>query len=202
VRVGGLLALLAGATLLATLLVRGRPQEPLPVIAVLPDFTLTEASGRAVSRADLLGAPWVADLIFTSCGGVCPAMTGEMKRLQGQTAGSPSLRLVSITVDPETDTPSRLTEYAARFEADRSRWLFLTGDTAAIRKLATEGLLLPVMDGDRERGDDAFVHSPRFVLVDGQARVRGTYDSRDPEAMLRLRGDVHGLLAEEGAAGS
>jgi len=201
-RVAGLLVLVAGAALAASRLAPSRQAEPLPVIAEIPDFALTEASGRSVSRADLLGTPWIADLIFTSCGGICPTMTREMKTLQTQTADLAELRLVSISVDPATDTPVRLTEYAARFGADRSRWLFLTGDNAAIRKLAQEGLLLPVADGNPERGDDAVLHSPRFVLVDAQGRVRGSYDTRDPEAMLRLRGDLRRLVEQDPNAAS
>ena len=201
-RLVGLLVLIAGVALAASRLLPGRSAEPLPVIAELPDFALVEASGRPVSRADLLGTPWVADLIFTSCAGICPVMTREMKTLQSQTADLDRLRLVSISVDPETDTPARLSEYAERFGADRSRWLFLTGDNGVIRKLAQEGLLLPVADGNPERGDDAVIHSPRFVLVDARARVRGTYDSRDPEAMLRLRGDLRQLVEQEHGATS
>jgi protein SCO1/2 len=196
VRIGALLVLFAAAAFLVARLVPSRSVEPLPVISELPPFTLTEASGKPVSLADLRGQPWVADLIFTSCGGICPAMTQEMARLQKQTADVPNVRLVSISVDPETDTPERLTEYAMRFGADRERWLFLTGDGAAIQKLAQEGLLLPTAKGDEARGDEAVIHSPRFVLIDSQARVRGTYDMRDAEAMQRLRIDLRRLLEE------
>lgn len=166
------------------------------MIATLPDFRLVEASGRAVTRADLAGSPFVADLIFTSCGGICPVMTQEMARLQKQTADLPALRLVSISVDPETDTPERLAEYAGRFGADPARWIFLTGDSDQIRRLAAEGFLLAVADGDPSKGDEAILHSPRFVLVDAESRVRGTYDVRDAEAMLRLRGDLRRLTDE------
>ncbi|HZR79652.1 MAG TPA: SCO family protein [Candidatus Binatia bacterium] len=200
VRIAGLLLVLAAAGVLAAKLLPGDRDEPLPVIAEIPEFRLIEASGRPVTRADLAGKPWVADLIFTSCSGICPAMTQEMSRLAKHTADVPDLRLVSITVDPARDTPEKLTEYAARFGADRSRWLFLTGDDAVIRKLAREGLLLPVAEGDPSQGDEAILHSPRFALIDGRGRVRGSYDMRDAEAMLRLRGDVRRLVEEPSAA--
>jgi protein SCO1/2 len=79
-----------------------------------------------------------------------------------------------------------LRDYAARFTDDRSGWLFLTGDQASIRRVASEGFLLPVQDGDRARGDEAILHSSRFVLVDSVGRVRGTYEVNDPEAMLAI----------------
>ncbi|MBY0275095.1 SCO family protein [Candidatus Binatia bacterium] len=169
--------------------------EDLPVLAAVPDFTLTEASGRTVTRQDLAGHPYVVDLVFTHCGGICPTMSAAMSRLVGSTSTLPDLRFVSISVDPKNDTPEVLTAYAERFQADRTRWLFLTGDEKAIRELAIGGLKQPLADGDPAQGEDAILHSQRFVLVDAQSQVRGTYDVRDPEAMLRLRSDLERLNA-------
>jgi protein SCO1/2 len=174
-------------------------EEALPVIATVPDFSLTEASGRTVTRQDLAGRPWVADLIFTQCGGICPIMTESMSRLVASSADLPQVRFVSVSVDPERDTPEVLTAYADRVKADRARWLFLTGDEAAVRSLAVQGLKLPVADGDPTQGEDEILHSQRFVLIDAQSRVRGTYDVRDQEAMFKLRGDLE-RLAEADAA--
>ena len=124
---------------------------------------------------------------------MCPRMTKEMATLRKSVADVPDVRFVSFSVDPETDTPAVLREYAARFTEDRSGWLFLTGDQASIRRVAAEGFLLPVQDGEVARGDEAIVHSSRFVLVDSDGRVRGTYEVNDAEAMLALRGDLRRL---------
>ncbi len=194
--VGLLLAIAGGASLWVSSIVRDRDADTLPVLATVPDFALIEASGRKVTRADLAGAPWVADLVFTHCAGACPLMSAEMARLVSQTASMPEVRFVSISVDPERDTPEVLTRYAERYGADRTRWLFLTGDEQEIRRLALEGLKLPLADGDPSRGEDEILHSQRFVLVDAQSRIRGAYDVRDQEAMFRLRGDLR-RLAEE-----
>lgn len=196
---GALFVVAAGASLWFALGARSAAEE-LPVIATVPDFSLTEASGRTVSRQDLAGRPWVADLVYTKCSGICPAMTAAMSRLVKSSGGLPDVRFVSISVDPANDTPAALTAYAERFQADRSRWLFLTGDEHAIRRLAVEGLKLPLADGDPSQGDDAILHSQRFVLIDGQSRVRATYDVRDQEAMFQLRTDLQ-RLTEAGAAG-
>lgn len=169
--------------------------EELPVLATVPDFALTEASGRTVTRQDLAGRPWVADLVFTHCAGICPIMTAAMSRLVQSSAALPDVRFVSISVDPENDTPEVLGAYAERFGADRTRWLFLTGEQEAIRKLVIGGLKLPLADGDPAQGEDAILHSQRFVLIDAQGQVRGTYDVRDQEGLLRLRGDLEQLAA-------
>jgi cytochrome oxidase Cu insertion factor (SCO1/SenC/PrrC family) len=190
-----LVAALVGVIWLATATLQ-RAEAPLPVLAEVPEFSLTEASGEQVALADLRGKPWVADLIFTSCAGVCPRMTKEMATLRKSVADVPGVRFVSFSVDPATDTPEVLRAYAARFTDDRSGWLFLTGDDATIRRVAAEGFLLPVQDGDTARGDEAVLHSSRFVLVDAAGRVRGTYEVNDPEAMLALRGDLRRLRDE------
>lgn len=197
---GVLFAVAAGASLWFAIRASSVAEEALPVLATVPDFSLTEASGRTVTRQDLLGSPWVADLVFTQCGGICPIMTASMSRLVASSSDLPQVRFVSVSVDPERDTPAVLTTYAERFNADRSRWLFLTGEERAIRSLAVEGLKLPVADGDPAQGEDEILHSQRFVLIDAQSRVRGTYDVRDQEAMFKLRGDLERLaLADAGS---
>lgn len=197
-RTGIVVGVLLGVAALASVMFALRAQEAdqeLPVLAAVPDFALTEASGRTVTRQDLAGRPWVADLVFTNCGGICPLMSASMARLVQNSSDLSDARFVSISVDPERDTPETLTAYAERFKADRERWFFLTGDKEAVRNLAVGGLKLPVADGDPSQGEDEILHSQRFVLIDAQSQVRGTYDVRDQEAMFRLRGDLERLAS-------
>ena len=186
------LVTVAGLAVFAALL-GGRTREPLPVLAVVPDFALVDTAGQPFSQEQLLGNPYVVDLIFTHCAAICPRMTSAMHKLEEETRSVKGLKFVSISVDPERDTPEVLDAYATRFGANRDRWFFLTGDKPEIWRLASEGLLLPLLEGDEELGDDEIIHSQYFVLVDGAARIRGVYDMRDAEAMLRLRGDVRNL---------
>jgi protein SCO1 len=118
----------------------------LPIYGAVPDFALTDQTGRPVRKADLEGNVWVASFIFTSCPDECPLMTAEMAQLQSDLAHVPDLRLVSITVDPEHDIPAVLSHYAERFNADPARWLFLTGDKRAIYRLVRDGFRLGLVD--------------------------------------------------------
>ncbi len=118
----------------------------LPIYGAVPDFALTDQTGHPVRRADLEGKTWVASFIFTSCPDECPLMTGEMAQLQSDLAQVPDFRLVSISVDPERDDPTVLSEYADRFHADPKRWLFLTGDRRAIYRLVRDGFRLGIVD--------------------------------------------------------
>jgi cytochrome oxidase Cu insertion factor (SCO1/SenC/PrrC family) len=110
----------------------------------VPEFSLTERSGRLVEASNLQGKVWIADFIYTHCTDTCPLQSAQMARLQTEYRDTPDLRLVSITVDPGRDTPQVLARYAARFGADPARWLFLTGEKGAIFRLAREGFRLGV----------------------------------------------------------
>lgn len=169
----------------------------------VPDFSLVERSGRPVTRADLERKVWIATFFYTRCRDTCPLQMAEMARLQAALDDRDGVRLVAISVDPDYDTPAVLSRYAERFHADPDRWLFLTGRRDETRRLAQEGFRLsavraePVLDTSGEY-DPLILHSSRFVLVDGQARIRGYYESTDPEAVRRLREDLHRLLQERG----
>lgn len=121
-----------------------RDLEGLQVFGTLPDFSLIDQGRRPVTLADLRGKVWIANFIYTYCTDTCPLQSARLSKLQDDFAGERDLRLVSITVDPERDTPKVLTEYAARYGADPERWLFLTGEKQAIYALAQQGFYLSV----------------------------------------------------------
>jgi cytochrome oxidase Cu insertion factor (SCO1/SenC/PrrC family) len=184
-------ALLAATLVLVGLLAlraRSAGGPPPPVLGDLPDFTLRDRDGRTVTRADLLGRPWIAGFIFTRCRGACPRITARMVRLGEEWRGMP--RRVSFSVDPDYDTPAVLAEYARGMGADDPNWLFLTGERAAIHALVRRGFLLAVEAEGSTNSDEPIVHSSRLALVDAEGRLRGTYDSFDEEAMTRLRRDA------------
>ncbi|MBI3724972.1 DUF420 domain-containing protein [bacterium] len=153
----------------------GKGAVPLPVIA---DFSLTERSGRPVSLASLRGRPWIAGFAFTRCGGPCPKLTGEMRKLQDSLAGT-DVSLVTFTVDPEFDTPRVLSEYADQFGADKERWLFLTGDERAVKKLVSESFFLPMEKDPNARPSERITHSTKLALVDREGRLLNYFETDD-----------------------
>lgn len=190
--------------------------EKLDVYGRVPDFSLTERSGRQIGLANLLGKVWIANFIYTQCTETCPIQTAQLARLQAEFAGEEDLRLVSITVDPQRDTPGALSRYAERYGAHPGRWLFLTGDKRAIYRLAKEGFSLGVVDPDDQAqtsrhlpllgptpalathgSKGLIIHSARLVLVDRQARIRAYHLPNDEQSLQRLRHNVTVLLREK-----
>src|SRR6185295_798561 len=161
----------------------------------VPDFSLIERSGARITLADLHGKIWIADFIYTQCTDTCSWQTADIATLQERWTNENDLRLVSISLDPEHDTPSILTRFAAQFHANGQRWLFLTGNIKQIDRLVEDGFALPASAvAGRPGAAPTIIHSPRFVLIDRDGLIRGSYDSRDRQSMQRLNTDVANLL--------
>lgn len=168
---------------LAIALVLNRVQTrtpPRPILAQVADFTLTNQFGQVVTVAGLRGKVWVADIIFSRCAGPCPRMTRQMRSLQDALTPTNAVKLLTLTTDPEFDTPAVLHKYADRFNADPDRWLFLTGTKSQIAALAIDSLKLTAIEKkpeERTDADDLFIHSTIFVVLDKQARLRGVFET-------------------------
>lgn len=156
-----------------------RDPDDLPVINRLDDFSMVDQLGRVVRRDDLLGQVWLADVIFTRCPGPCAKMTSRMADLQASIPPEWPVKLVSLTTDPEHDTPEVLNRYATRFQADAERWSFLRASKPDLVDLAVNNLKLVVLDKEeaRESPNDLFIHSTTLALVDKRGRLRGAFES-------------------------
>jgi protein SCO1/2 len=176
------------------------PSQELRKISVVPPFALTERSGRTITNRDLAGKIWVADFIYTTCPGPCPIITAGMVKIQDAVAGDPQVQLVSFTVDPETDTPAVLAQYADKFGADPNRWWFLTGPEKPLFDLIQNGFLQIVQDNSGQppqEGQYKVSHSTYLVLVDGDGNIRGFYDGVGADRRADLLRDIKILEKEE-----
>ena len=179
-------------------------QVSLPVLNPIADFTLTNQAGAVVTLADLTNHIWVADIIFTRCPGPCPRMSRQMKSLQDLIPATSAAKLVTLTTDPEFDTPPVMAKYAERNLADTNRWMFLTGAKREIAGLAAGSLKLgsqPVPPPDRKSEFDMFIHTTIFVMVDKHAHLRGIFETGGegvdwPAVQLRLLAAIAQLEKE------
>jgi protein SCO1/2 len=158
---GLILGFLALAYLLSVVEFGQTHHKPLPVIGAVADFAL-------------------ADIIFTRCAGPCPEMTRKMSLLQSVLPKDSAAKIVTLTTDPDYDSPDVMKKYGERFGADFSRWTFLTGTKPEIGGLAANGLKLsavPVKPADQQNAADLFIHTTIFVVVDKHARLRGSFET-------------------------
>lgn len=160
------------------------------------EFRLTNQLGAEVTLASLRGRPWVGNVIFTRCPGPCASLTRLMSQVQAELADLPEVRLVSLTSDPEFDTPGVLAEYGRKYQADSGRWWFLTGPAAEVRRMAVQDLLLVVVEKEEEERavpEDLFIHSTLLVVVDGEGRLRASVEGLEPGARDKVVAAVREL---------
>ncbi len=172
---------LIGLGVFVSILQHARQQKmDLPVIGPVADFTLTNQDGQVSTLADFTNHVWLADIIFTRCAGPCPRLTMQMKSLQDKLPAGDSARFVTLTTDPDFDTPEVLKKVGQHYGADFSRWTFLTGTKSEIAALASGSLKLsavPVKLEDQKSIADLFIHTTIFVIVDKHAQLRGFFET-------------------------
>ncbi len=187
-------ALLAG---LAYFII-AQPVQVLPRIRLAPAFSFVDQSGTRLTSEDLRGSFTLYDFSYTSCPPPCGHLDDTMRTVQDRLGevdlGDISVRLVTISVDPQHDTPDRLADYARRVGADPDVWTFVT---------STDPKLLKTIVGSgfgayyEPKDDGTIALDPKFVLVDGAGTIRGEYryllEPPDPDRILRHLG----VLADE-----
>lgn len=166
----------------------------------VPAFTLVGTDGKPFDSAALAGKVWAASFVFTTCKNSCPMLSAQMKRLSKSLPEGDGFALLSITVDPDKDTPKALGDYAKALGVDDPRWSFLTGKKAVLKTLIQDGFKLAAEPGDEvldERGHPDILHSSKLVLVDGKGDIRGYYDGLLGSSVEAVRRDAL-RLAKEG----
>jgi enediyne biosynthesis protein E4 len=174
-----------------------RPATP-PVLGQVRDFALTDQDGTPVTVSRYYSRVWVANFIFTECLATCPQQTAKLaelgQRLQAE-LDSGRMRFVSVTVDPERDSPDVLKRYASDRQIKTATWDFLTGSRDALWTLSKEGFKLPVQTNPDQTAMP-ILHSSQMVLIDQQGAIRGYYEALTSDGMARLERDLRIVLQE------
>ncbi|SHL86564.1 protein SCO1/2 [Chitinophaga jiangningensis] len=171
--------------------------EKLPVLGTaghtVPGFSFTDQEGNTRTQADVKGKIYVAEYFFTTCTGICPKMNANMEKVYKEYKDKPDFLILSHTVDPEHDSVPVLKTYAAKHGADSKNWWFLTGDKKQLYRLARQGYLV---DDGTPGGDEDFVHTQWFALVDKVGRIRGLYEGTKEKDVQKLIVDIDRLMNE------
>ena len=185
------LYIIVAITLFGTYMMKDSKNDyQLPKLGSIPSFEFTDSDGNLISQEELSGKIWVADFIFTTCTMACPVMTGNMNLIHKAFKNNDKVRIVSISVYPEYDTPEILKEYASRYNANTNRWHFLTGPEENVKLVIKNGFKM----GDYE---DIIFHSEKFALVDQNGNIRGYYNGIKTDDIKTLKKDIRVLLNGE-----
>ena len=163
-------------------------------IHTIPDFSFINQEGKVVDQNTTAGKTYVADFFFTTCKSICPVMSKELMKLSKVLQSDTNVVFISHTVDPETDSVPQLKTYAMAHQADPKQWHFVTGSKKHLYEMARIGYYVTATEGDG--GEDDFVHTQNFVLVDKYRQIRGYYDGTDSLEMGKLLKDIDLLKGE------
>ncbi|MEV4882423.1 SCO family protein [Chitinophaga ginsengisegetis] len=159
----------------------------------IPGFSFTDQEGRTKTKTDVEGKIYVSEFFFTTCTGICPKMNANMDKVYAKYKDNPNFLILSHTVDPEHDSVPVLKAYAAKHGADSKNWWFLTGDKKQLYRLARQGYLV---DDGVYTGEEDFVHTQWFALVDKAGQIRGLYEGTKKQDVDKLIEDIDRLMEE------
>ncbi len=156
---------------------------------LIGSLSLVERSGEPFDLGALAGRPYVVSFFFTSCPGPCFRQNQAIASVE-RALRDVDVSFVSITCDPQTDTPAVLRQYAQRFDTDLDRWYFLTGDLEIIKRFAREKVLMPI---------DTKTHSERAVVIGRDGKIRDVFNMLDDREVGELKKLLRNIAAEDKA---
>ena len=158
------------------------------------NFKLTNQANEIFNYPADSSTITVVNFFFSRCPSFCASMNSEMARVAKQYSNNKLLQFISITVNPEYDTPEVLKKYAEKYNIPLSKWQFLTGSQDSIYKLARQSFMVDAINDTTKLN---IIHSPMLILLDPQKRIRGYYDSTNKEQVDKLANEIKVLIAEE-----
>jgi protein SCO1/2 len=162
-------------------------------------FAFKNQDNKTITQEDVRGKVYVVEYFFTTCKTICPRMNAQMQRVHEKFRKNANVKLLSFSVDPETDSVEQLKRYANAHNCKGNQWHFLTGKREAIYALARTSFFTLKPTEAENQGDvgSDFIHTNNFVLIDKKMRIRAYYDGTNPTDVDKMMHDMNLLLAEK-----
>jgi protein SCO1/2 len=154
----------------------------------ISNFELINQNGKIITNDNYKNKIYVADFFFTRCNNICITMAYNMSELQEYYKNDTDIMFLSHSVTPVIDSVSVLKEYAVNKGVIDAKWNVTTGSKKHIYELARKSYFAVLEDGDG--GENDFIHTEQFVLVDKERRIRGYYDGTEKKDMEKLKKDM------------
>lgn len=161
----------------------------------IANFKFIDQKGNEVTQDNFKNKIYVADYFFCTCQSICPIMSTQMERVADYFKDDSDIKFISHTVNPEYDSVNVLADYAAAHHARYGQWYLVTGNKKELYDLARESYMLDASEGDG--GEEDFIHTQNFALIDTEKHIRGYYDGTNPKEIDQLINDIKLLKKEK-----
>ena len=162
----------------------------------ISSFNFLNQDGKTITHQTFKDKIYVTDFFFTSCSGICPKMTSNMKIVQDEFLNDDEVLLISHSVTPDKDSVSVLREYALNNGVVSSKWHLVTGLQNEIYKLGRKDYFVEE-DLGTDKDENDFLHTENFVLIDKNRHIRGIYNGLNKTSVNQLIKDIHTLKTEK-----
>jgi protein SCO1/2 len=169
----------------------------LPQLSTVQPFSFLDQKGEWFSNKDVEGKVYIAEFFFTTCPGICPKMNTNLRPVYEKYKNQPDFLILSHTVNPSTDSVSRLKHYADSLGVDANHWIFLTGKKDSLYLAARLSYLLDDPKNNLSPIDEQFIHTQFFALVDKKGKVRSIIDGLKKSEIAEMEEEIDGLLKEK-----
>ena len=179
-----------------TKIIPGYGKVGLPQLSKVQAFSFLDQNGDRITNKDVDGKVYLAEFFFTTCPGICPKMNTNLRPVYEKYKNEPNFLILSHTVNPSTDSVSRLKHYADSLGADVSHWIFLTGPKDSLYLAARLSYLLDDPKNNLSPIDEQFIHTQFFALVDKNGYVRSIIDGLKKDEIIEMQKEIDKLLKE------
>lgn len=189
--------LAVGFYFVITAVIPGFGQARANSVSYVQPFSFTNQDGKTITQKDVAGKVYVAEYFFTTCNGICPRLTNNMRKVYDRFKDEPGFLILSHTCDPEIDSAARLKRYADSIGVSTTRWQFLTGRKDSLYRMARLSYKIDDPANNLKSIEDDFLHTQYIALVDKSGDVRKIYDGLKPSELRNMMEDIERLLKEK-----
>jgi len=179
-----------------TKIIPGYDKVGLPQLSKVQAFSFLNQNGERITNKDVDGKVYLAEFFFTTCPGICPKMNTNLRPVYEKYKNEPNFLILSHTVNPSTDSVSRLKHYADSLGVDAGHWILLTGQKDSLYLAARLSYLLDDPKNNLSPIDEQFIHTQFFALVDKNGYVRSIIDGLKKDEIVEMQKEIDKLLKE------
>ncbi len=188
--------LVVGFFLTLTYAVPGYVNPKMPPISEVQPFAFTTQDGKHFTEKDMEGKVAAVNFFFTTCKGICPKMSNNLKPVYEKFKDTEDFILISHTCDPGTDSAAVLKHYADSLKVNTDKWVFLTGRKDSLYIAARHSYKVDDPANFVQDINDDFLHTQYIALVNKKGKVVKIYDGIKPSEMKEMEGDIVNLLKQ------